>query len=99
MHIRLSTLLASLLLIGSTHAELTLEKGSRITLVGNGLGSRMMNYGHFETELHLRYPHHQLTIRNLCDEGNTPGFRPHSGRDNPYAFPGAEKFLYLTNTK
>lgn len=99
MHIRLSTLLASLLLIGSTHAEVTLEKGSRITLVGNGLGSRMMNYGHFETELHLRYPQHQLTIRNLCDEGNTPGFRPHSGRDNPYAFPGAEKFLSLPNTK
>ncbi|MFT5857307.1 MAG: mono/diheme cytochrome c family protein/glucose/arabinose dehydrogenase, partial [Verrucomicrobiales bacterium] len=30
-------------------------------------------------------------IRNLCDDGNTPGFRPHSARPSPWAFPGAEK--------
>jgi uncharacterized protein YuzE len=29
---------------------------------------------------------------NMCDGGNTPGFRPHSGRPTPWAFPGAEKF-------
>ncbi len=52
----------------------------------------MMNYGHFETELHLRYPDSLLLIRNMCDGGNTPGFRPHSGRNEPWAFPGAEKF-------
>ena len=28
----------------------------------------------------------------MCDEGNTPGFRPHPGRNSPWAFPGAEKF-------
>ncbi|MFT6320489.1 MAG: hypothetical protein ACJAT4_001414, partial [Granulosicoccus sp.] len=49
----------------------------------------MLNFGHFETELHLRYPDHELFIRNMCDGGNTPGFRPHSGRFSPWAFLGA----------
>jgi len=52
----------------------------------------MLNFGYFETEMHLRYPEQQLLIRNMCDGGNTPGFRPHSGRFSPWAFPGAEKF-------
>ncbi len=76
----------------SNTVALTLKKGDHIILVGNNLGSRMMNYGHFETELQLRYPDSMLYIRNMCDGGNTPGFRPHSGRPSPWAFPGAEKF-------
>ena len=71
---------------------LAIEKNDHIVLVGNNLCSRMMNFGHFETEMHLRYPDNQLFIRNMCDGGNTPGFRPHSGRFSPWAFPGAEKF-------
>lgn len=67
-------------------------KNSHIILIGNNLGSRMMNYGHFETEMHVRYPDSLLFIRNMCDGGDTPGFRPHSGRNSPWAFPGAEKF-------
>ena len=35
---------------------------------------------------------HRLVIRNMADEGNTPGFRPHSGRPSPWAFPGAEAY-------
>ena len=73
-------------------AKLTLKKGAHIILIGNNLGSRMMNFGYFETELQLRYPDSLLYIRNMCDGGNTPGFRPHSGRPTPWAFPGAEKF-------
>jgi glucose/arabinose dehydrogenase/mono/diheme cytochrome c family protein len=69
-----------------------IKKGSHIVLVGNNLASRMMNYGHFETELQLRYPDSLLFIRNMADGGNTPGFRPHSSRNSPWAFPGAEKF-------
>lgn len=72
--------------------KLTLSKGTRIALIGNNLGSRMMNYGFFDTELHLRFPEHQLFIRNMCDGGDTPGFRPHAGRNDAWAFPGAEKF-------
>jgi mono/diheme cytochrome c family protein/glucose/arabinose dehydrogenase len=72
--------------------KLKIKKGSHIILIGNNLGSREMNYGFFETELHMRYPDSLLYIRNMCDGGNTPGFRPHSARPTPWAFPGAEKF-------
>ena len=75
-----------------TTNALKLNKGSRIVLLGNNLGSRMMNYGHFETEMQVRYPDSQLYIRNMCDGGDTPGFRPHASRNLPWAFPGAEKF-------
>ena len=71
---------------------LSIKKDAHIILIGNNLGSRMMNFGYFETELQLRYPDSLLYIRNMCDGGNTPGFRPHSGRNAPWAFPGAEKF-------
>jgi mono/diheme cytochrome c family protein/glucose/arabinose dehydrogenase len=64
----------------------------RIVLLGGGLGSRMAHFGHFETGLHVRFPDHRLFVRNMCDEGNTPSFRPHSGRGNQLGFPGAEKF-------
>lgn len=69
-----------------------LHKNDHIVLIGNNLASRMLNFGHFETEMHLRYPDSSLFIRNMADPGNTPGFRPHSSRKSPWAFPGAEKF-------
>ena len=75
-----------------TVASVTLSENNRIVLIGNNLCSRMMNFGHFETELHLRNPEKKLFIRNMCDGGNTPGFRPHSGRFSPWAFPGADRF-------
>ena len=71
---------------------LSFGKESHIVLIGNNLGSRMLNFGHFETEMQLRYPDSLLFIRNMCDGGNTPGFRPHSARNSPWAFPGAEAF-------
>ncbi|HEX6227363.1 MAG TPA: PVC-type heme-binding CxxCH protein [Chryseolinea sp.] len=72
--------------------KIELRKNAHIVLIGNNLGSRMMNFGHFETEMHLRYPDSLLFIRNMCDGGNTPGFRPHASRVSPWAFPGAEKY-------
>lgn len=69
-----------------------LNKNDHIVLIGNNLCSRMIHYGHFETELQLRYSDSLLLIRNMCDGGDTPGFRPHSGRNDPWAFPGAEVF-------
>ena len=71
---------------------LKINKGEHIVLIGNNLASRMMNFGHFETAMHLRYPDSLLFIRNMADPGNTPGFRPHASRNSPWAFPGAEKF-------
>jgi glucose/arabinose dehydrogenase/mono/diheme cytochrome c family protein len=76
----------------SDDSKISVSKSASIVLIGNNLGSRMMNFGHFETELHVRYSDSLLVIRNMCDGGDTPGFRPHSGRKSPWAFPGAEKF-------
>ncbi len=77
---------------GKNENKMPLRKQEHILLIGNNLGSRMLNFGHFETELQLRYPDSLLFIRNMCDGGNTPGFRPHSSRNVPWAFPGAEEF-------
>ena len=72
--------------------KIQLTKGAHISMIGGNLGSRMLNYGVFDTELHLRFPEHQLVIRNMCDGGDLPGFRPHSARNDPWAFPNADKF-------
>ncbi len=86
-------IVASLFALGCNESNsLKVKKGAHIILIGNNLGSRMMDFGYFETEMQLRYPDSLLYIRNMCDGGNTPGFRPHSGRPSPWAFPGAEKF-------
>jgi len=78
---------------------LPISKDDHIVLVGNNLGSRMLNFGHFETEMQLRYPDSLLFIRNMCDPGNTPGFRPHPSRKSPWAFPGAEEFEHEPGVK
>lgn len=91
----------SLAFVSSTCANdpLKLSNGSRIVLIGNGLGSRMMRFSYFETELQCRFANKQLVIRNMCDEGNTPAFRPHSGRNSPFPFPGAENFRQLKKAR
>ncbi len=71
---------------------LSFHQGDHVVMVGSNLCSRMINFGHFETELFSRFPDSSLVIRNMCDGGNTPGFRPHSGRESPWAFPGAARY-------
>jgi mono/diheme cytochrome c family protein/glucose/arabinose dehydrogenase len=75
--------------------KLTLKEGDSVVIIGSGMASRMNHFPHFETELFLRFPDKNITIRNMGDEGNTPGFRPHPGRnqDEQYAFPGAKELL------
>ena len=93
---RLALLFTSILMIYSCTENkeplVQITPHSSVVLIGNNLGSRMLNYGSLETELQLRHPNDSLIIRNMCDGGDTPGFRPHSGRVSPWAFPGAEKF-------
>jgi mono/diheme cytochrome c family protein/glucose/arabinose dehydrogenase len=72
--------------------KIQLEKNTTISIVGNNLGSRMMHYPDFETELYTRFPEKDLIIRNMADPGDTPGFRPRSGTNDPWAFPGAQDF-------
>ncbi|UJH66287.1 PVC-type heme-binding CxxCH protein [Allomuricauda sp. SCSIO 65647] len=74
------------------HTGIALQRHDRIVIVGSNMASRMMDFGHFETELHLRHPEDSLFIRNMADGGNTPGFWPHSGRKTPWAFEGADAF-------
>ena len=76
-------------------SKLSLKKGDTIVLIGSGMASRMNHFGYFETEIQLRFPISELKIRNMGDEGNTPGFRPHPGRnqEGQYAFPGAKELL------
>ncbi len=92
---RLGLAIIALVLFQCTSTDspaLKINKGDHIVLIGNNLASRMMNFGHFETEMQLRYPDSLLYIRNMGDGGNTPGFRPHAARVSPWAYPGAEKF-------
>ena len=91
------TLLSFLFVTTAFSAEpAKLEKGSHLVLIGNGLGSRMGLFPTFEAEVQRRYAGQHIMLRNLCDEGDTPGFRPHSGRNAPWAFPGAEKYRTLS---
>jgi glucose/arabinose dehydrogenase/mono/diheme cytochrome c family protein len=83
----------------SAAEKLVLEKGMSVTLLGGGLGSRMENYGHFETEVQRRHAGKLIVFRNMCDDGNTPGFRPHSARKSPFAFPDAKKYYPLSKAR
>ncbi len=67
------------------------SEGERIVLIGNALAERMQYYGHFETQLHLRFPDRQITVRNMGHSGDTPAYRPRASRPNQWAFPGGEK--------
>ncbi|MGB3800068.1 MAG: PVC-type heme-binding CxxCH protein [Lewinella sp.] len=90
-------LFVSLLFLGCSDQDrpqglLSLQEGDRIVLIGNNLCSRMAYFGHFEAALYQQHPDAHLTVRNMCDPGNTPGFRPHASRQSPWAFPGAEAY-------
>ena len=43
-------------------AKIKLVTGDDIALVGAGMGSRMIHYGHFETEIYLRHAQMDLKI-------------------------------------
>ncbi|MDQ8184643.1 PVC-type heme-binding CxxCH protein [Pelagicoccus sp. SDUM812002] len=73
-------------------SSIDVKKNARLVVLGNGLSERMLHHGHFETELHLRFPNSGLTVRNLSRSGSTPGFRPHPSRNSQWAFPGAAEF-------
>ena len=53
-------------------ATLSVKEGDSIVIIGSGMASRMNHFPHFETEVFLRFPDKNITIRNMGDEGNTP---------------------------
>jgi putative heme-binding domain-containing protein len=59
-------------------AELKLEKGDHICIIGNTLADRMQHDGWVETFLYARYPQLDLTVRNLGFSGDEVNFRQRS---------------------
>jgi len=76
----------------ATKLPLSPQKGERIVFLGNSLAERMEHFGYFETLLHRTFPDSEITFRNMGYPAHTPAFRPEAGTDNPWAFPGGEKF-------
>jgi putative heme-binding domain-containing protein len=70
-------------------ARLELKPHDRIALVGNSLAERMRLYGNFEALLHLRFPDHELVVRNFgwpADEiGNQQRPNDYTAIDDPLA--------------
>ena len=86
--------------LGASAAELIdPPKGASIALVGGGQGERLLRHPYFEAELQRRFAGRELVIRNLCDDGDTPGYRDHSGRNSPFAYPEAAKLYPLSKAK
>ena len=91
----------------ATHAWAQLAPGGRIsptkdaviTLLGGGQGERLLHEATFESTLARRFADRDLVIRNFCDDGDTAGYRDHSGRNSPFAYPGAEKYRILSKSK
>jgi len=67
-------------------------QGSTIAIVGSGLGERLQYHHNFEGAIQAALPTTQLRVRNLASSGDTAGLRPHAGRAEAWAFPGAEIF-------
>jgi len=76
----------------SNPLKLDVAPHDNIAFIGGNLCSRMINYNHFESQIFSAFPNDSITIRNMCDGGDTPGFRPHSGRDSSWAFDGAWEY-------
>jgi putative heme-binding domain-containing protein len=51
-------------------ANLTLNKGDHICIVGGTMAERMQHFGWLEARLHSRFPQHELVFRNLAYSGD-----------------------------
>lgn len=68
----LGVLLATVFAASVNAAELKLEKGDHVCLVGNSLGERLQHQNDWESLLHQRFPNLELVVRNLCHPGDEP---------------------------
>ena len=60
----------------SPDADIKLEKGDRIAIIGNSLAERMQHDGWLETYLQSTHPEHNFVIRNLGYSGDQVHYRP-----------------------
>lgn len=69
---------AAIALLGThsaTAADLKLNEGDSICLIGNALGERLQHHYEWEALLHQRFAQHKLKVRNLCFPGDEPQHR------------------------
>ena len=62
----------------SADALIDLNRGDRISYIGNTLADRMQHVGWLETLIHAAHPEHDLTFRNLGFPGDELKRRPRS---------------------
>jgi putative heme-binding domain-containing protein len=93
-------------------ASFTLNKGDRICVIGNTLADRLQHDGWLDTQLHARFPQHDLVIRHLGYSGDEIDLRLRSANFGspdewlsgkspaPQRVPGADENRFeLTNTQ
>jgi len=66
-------LLLAVMAVSAPAAELELRDHDRVVLLGATFIERMQSYGYLETALTARYPHRDLTFRNLGWSADTVG--------------------------
>lgn len=91
MKIRSLCLLALLGVFESPgQAQLELQKGDHIAIVGSGLADRQQHHGWLESLIHKAYPDHELTVRNLGIAADEVNVHPRSDE-----VPTTEYFLNM----
>src|SRR5438552_5862244 len=65
MRLSAALLVSALLAASGEAADLQLQPGDHIAIIGNALADRMQHDGWLETVLVARFPEHDLTIRHL----------------------------------
>ena len=86
----LAATLLALFSIGATNAtSLDLKKGDHLVWIGNTFAERMQYFGDIESQLHARYPEHNLVVRNLAWSADTVSLRP-----RPKDFGDIHHYLY-----
>lgn len=76
----------------ATTLPLELQENETLVFLGNSLAERMEHHNYFETLLQKQFAGRNVTFRNMGFPGHTAAFRPEAGNDDPWAFPGGEKF-------
>jgi mono/diheme cytochrome c family protein len=76
---------------GTVSAQISLQKGDHIAIVGSGLADRQQHHGWLETLIHKAFPDFELTVRNLGFAADEVNLHPRSDE-----VPTTEYFLNMT---
>jgi putative heme-binding domain-containing protein len=89
----MTSFLLAALLFAQDPQTLPLEKGDRISIIGNTTADRMQHAGWLETLLQSRFPQHELVIRNLGFSADELTIRLRSAN-----FGSPDQWLAMTKT-